>query len=238
MNKLKVCAGILLIFILGALAGSFGTRLYLKQKIGEFVRGNRPPLMHMLTRRLSDDLSLTEEQERKVEEIVLQTEEELEVLRQKYHPEFEKTVDRGIDRIKENLSEAQQKELEITHKRLKEHRGGMRHRPDFSPLPPEQMPWSSVRKRLNVTAEQEKEVRPIIEATTRRIYRLIREHREQREQGPPEFRSLREEIEALEESAERELEPLLTEEQMDEYRTMRDEFHRKRRTAFGRHPRR
>jgi len=116
MNKIKIVISVLLIFVLGAMAGSLGTKIYFKQRIEQFVKSGPPPVMHLLMRRLSNNLNLSETQEAQIEKIVYETEEKILAFKQKYHPEFEKIIDNSIKLIKEKLDDNQKKELDRLHK--------------------------------------------------------------------------------------------------------------------------
>ena len=65
--------------------------------------------MHILMRKIVQDLGLTEAQKADIEKIVRQAEEKIISFREKYHPEFEKIMDDTIARIKEKLTDEQKK---------------------------------------------------------------------------------------------------------------------------------
>jgi hypothetical protein len=125
MNKFKLCVGVFLIFALGALAGSLGTRLYVRQRIVAFTRGG-PPAIRML-KRISRRLDLTQSQREKIDKIMAETQKELIDFRRKYHPEFVRIVDKSVGLMKESLNDDQKEKLDQLQKRLK-HR---RHRRKF-----------------------------------------------------------------------------------------------------------
>ncbi len=119
MNKLKVAIIILLVLTVGALAGSLGNKLYFKHRFERFVKGGRPPLMHIFMRRMVQNLDLTEAQKTDIEKIVRQAEKKIVSFREKYHPEFEKIMDDTIALIKEKLTDEQKKKLDKLHEELK-----------------------------------------------------------------------------------------------------------------------
>ena len=117
MNKFKLCVGVLLIFALGALAGSLGTRFYVRERIAAFTRGD-PPAARML-KRISRELDLTQSQREKIDKIVAQTQAQLLNFRRRYHPEFVQIVDKSIGLMKEQLNDAQKEKLDQLYEQLK-----------------------------------------------------------------------------------------------------------------------
>jgi len=223
MNKVKVSLGILLIFILGALAGSLGTGVYIKHRIGEFVRGGPPPLMHSLMKKMSHQLNLTEEQETEIEKIMEQAHKDIAAFRERYHPEFEKIMDKSFALIKEKLDEDQKIKLDELQEELKERRGrigpkGMhRHPPHHKP--PEH-PFAAMRERLNLTEEQAAKVGPIIDESINKRRNMMQQ---QREQGSGRGGAMRHELQTIQEDTEQQLEAVLTAKQMEEYRRIQHE---------------
>jgi len=226
MNRLKVSIGVLLIFILGTLAGSLGTGLYIKHRIGAFVSGGPPPLMHLLMRRMSHQLNLTKEQEAEIDKIVEQTHKEISAFRERYDPEFEKIIDKSFASIRETLDEEQKLKLDALREDLKERRGRIgppgRHGPHH-PHKSGQHPFAVLKERLNLSEEQATKVGPIIEESIKKRRHAIRQQREQRlgRDG-----SMREELRAIQEDTERRLREILTDKQMEEYRQMEHERRR------------
>ena len=119
MNKLKVWAGILLVFLLGALAGSVGTGAYLKHRIERFSRGGHPPIRVVLMKKLAHELDLTETQRVEVEKILDQLETKLHELRQKHRPELEGLFAHSFDMIKEKLDQEQKAKLDEIREKLR-----------------------------------------------------------------------------------------------------------------------
>ena len=112
MNKLKVWAGILLVFFLGALAGSLGTGAYLKHRIERFSRGRHPPIRVVLMKKLAHELDLTQTQRLEIEMILDQLETKLHELRQKHRPELEGVFGHSFDMIKEKLDQEQRSKFD------------------------------------------------------------------------------------------------------------------------------
>ena len=66
MKKWKLVSGLLLVFVLGILAGSFGTRVYLKDQFAH-LRKDPKARQAFIMRKLSKELELTQDQEITVE---------------------------------------------------------------------------------------------------------------------------------------------------------------------------
>ena len=122
MNKLKVWAGIGLLLLLGALAGSLATGMYFKHKIERFSKGERPPIKVVLMKKLSDELDLTERQRVEIEEILDQLQAKLLDLRRKHRPELGKLFDHSFGSIREKLNSEQKKEFDEIREELRRRR--------------------------------------------------------------------------------------------------------------------
>ena len=120
MAKIKFFAGLTLIFLLGALAGAFGTGFYIKEHVEEFLEGGPPKekIMQKLTR----DLDLTSEQQKKIEPILEEAHKKLSALRRNSLPEMRKIREDSFALIKKQLNEDQRKKLQDLENRLDKHR--------------------------------------------------------------------------------------------------------------------
>jgi Spy/CpxP family protein refolding chaperone len=223
MDKLKVAIVVLLVVAVGALAGSLGSRLYLKYRFERFVKGGPPPLMHIFMGKMVHELNLTEAQKTDIEKIVSQAEKQIESFRQKYHPEFEKIIDEAIAKIKEKLTDEQKKKLDKLHEELKT-RGRMGHRgmPPHPPMMggmPDQL-FATMKERLNLTKEQEEKIQPIMDATREKKQTLFKKHGEQEREN---MRILENEMQTLDRDTGKQLGSVLTEEQLKEYQKVQEE---------------
>jgi len=222
MDKLKVAIILLLVFAVGALSGSLGNKLYFKHRFERFVKGGRPPLMHILMRKMVHELDLTEAKKADIEKIVSQAEKQIETFRQKYRPEFEKIMDDTIVQIKEKLTDEQKKKLDKLRKELKM-RGRMGHRgmphPPMMGGMPDQL-FAIMKERLNLTKEQEEKIRPIIYANMEKKQAILKKHGEQEREN---MRTLEKDMQALDRDTEKQLDSVLTEEQLKEYQEIRED---------------
>jgi len=129
MNRLKVWVGIVLVFLLGALAGSLGTGIYFKHRIERFAKGGRPPIKMVLMKKLSHGLDLTETQRVGIEEILDQLEIKLLDLRQKHRPELAKLFEHSFGLIREKLNSEQKKRFDEIREELRKRRTSRRRKP-------------------------------------------------------------------------------------------------------------
>ena len=121
MNTGKLIAGVALVFIVGALVGSLGTRFYLKHQYRPFMpeRGNRTAF---IMKRLSKELGLSQNQEVTVEKIVAQTGEKLREHFLQTQPEIKSIIDDSLSQIKKELDDGQKKKLDALREKFENHR--------------------------------------------------------------------------------------------------------------------
>ena len=112
MKRWKLISGLLLVFVLGVLAGSFGTRIYLKDRF-EHLRKDPKARQAFIMRKLSKELELTPDQKIKVEKIVEQMGEKRREFFLKNRPEIKKIMDEGFAQIRKELNSDQQKKLDV-----------------------------------------------------------------------------------------------------------------------------
>ena len=122
MNKLKVWVGIVLVFLVGTLAGSLSTGIYFKHRIERFAKGRRPPIKVVLMKKLSHELDLTERQRVEIEEILDQLQANLLDLRRKRRPELDKLFHNSFGLIREKLNSEQKKRFDEIREELRKRR--------------------------------------------------------------------------------------------------------------------
>jgi hypothetical protein len=214
MVKLKLISGILLIFIMGVLVGSIGTGIFTKHRITRFLRGAEPPAPRIL-KKLTAELDLSELQQEKVEKILRQSRTQWVELRKKYQPEFQKIFDENIAQLKEPLNNEQRRKLDKLYEKLMRHAPHPGRRGPFPSHKSQRQNFPEIRKRLNLTETQEKEVRPIMEESMEKQRKIFQKLQNQQEQA---LRSFEREMRENQKSVEKRLSRILTTEQMDKYR--------------------
>jgi hypothetical protein len=122
MNKLKLASGVILVFLVGALAGSLGTKVYYKKRVEKFEAGG-PPVqerIQVILGRFSAELDLTAEQKTAFEKIVKESQEKKVALGSKVQPEIKQINDDTFKSIKDKLTDKQKTKLETLIKRMED----------------------------------------------------------------------------------------------------------------------
>jgi len=248
MNKLKLAAGVTLLLIVGALAGSLGTVIYYKKRVEKFEAGSLPisERVRIVSGRFSDELNLTNEQRIEFEKIVRESQEKILALGRELLPEIEEINEQTFASIKDKLTVEQKDKLEVLIQRME----NLRHRfpsgksrfqrkpEQRAPTegPPDQGPLQGVpgQEFLDRMPDQAF-TRGKSEAVTphRRYEHLIAEMRDRldlsQEQEAKvleileERDRLRREMMENEKSVDKSLSDILTEDQMEKYRLYREE---------------
>jgi len=111
MRKWKLVTGVILVFVLGVLAGSLGSHLYQRQWSERFWKdpaARRAVFLQRLTRKLQ----LSEAQQKEFKAIVEDVDGKLQSLRRDSRAEIKRVIDESFTRMKETLSPEQQKKLD------------------------------------------------------------------------------------------------------------------------------
>lgn len=134
-NKLKVSVGVLLVFVLGILAGSFGTQAYMKYRVSSFVERGNEARTELFLGRLSRDLDLTEAQRTEIGKILRDSHQRLARISYRCQPEVRGIMEHQFAMIREILSDEQRERFDLFQKRFQQ-RG--RHRKFSQPPAPSQ----------------------------------------------------------------------------------------------------
>jgi hypothetical protein len=120
MSRLKLWAGLTVLFGAGVLTGVVGTCLYHDAERAH--RGERGPAAQheRIMKRLTTELSLTAQQQADIEPIVRRAHVAILELRFVHQPEVEQILARGMVELKEKLSPEQQARLDGMYARLEE----------------------------------------------------------------------------------------------------------------------
>ena len=121
MKRWKLVSGLLLVFVLGILAGAFGTRIYLKDRFAH-LRKDPKARQAFIMGKLSKELELTQDQKIKVEKIVEQVGAKRREFFLKNRPEIKKIMDEGFLQIKKELNNNQQKKLDVLREKFEKRR--------------------------------------------------------------------------------------------------------------------
>ena len=121
MKRIKLIAGIVVIFLLGGLAGASVTRYYGRSLFGDHhrPRPSHAQKIEFIMARLKRDLDLTKAQMREIRPIVVEGEKKINSLRATIRPEIRKILDQGFVNMRVKLGPEQQKKLDELMAKLK-----------------------------------------------------------------------------------------------------------------------
>ena len=124
MNKAKLTAGIVLIFILGVLTGVLSTELYHKNSFRDHPPRPSTPeeRTDFIMKRLARDLDLTDDQAVEIRPIVEESEKAMSELMDRISPEREQIMHQGFMAIREKLNPDQQVKLDEIRERIRNFR--------------------------------------------------------------------------------------------------------------------
>ena len=111
MKKWRLIVGVILVFILGLLVGSLGTRFHHRDWSEPFGKDSSARKAVFL-KKLTKELSLTEGQQKEFKGIVEETDKKLEAFGLERRAEIKTIIDQSFSRMKEKLDPEQQKKLE------------------------------------------------------------------------------------------------------------------------------
>ncbi|HOO91017.1 MAG TPA: hypothetical protein PLA74_09380 [Syntrophales bacterium] len=132
-NKVKVSVGILLVFVLGVLAGSFGTKAYMKYRFSHFMQRGHEARTEFLLGQLSRDLDLTEDQRTEIRKILTDSHQRLNQISRRCQPEIRGIIEHDFEMIRELLNDEQKPKFDQFQKQF--HKKG-KQRAFQPPLPP------------------------------------------------------------------------------------------------------
>jgi len=224
MIRFKLWAGLILVFILGVLAGSLGTGMYYKNRTERLTRYGYSARSHVLLKRLSDELNLTDAQKKEIGIIVDQFHTKLSHIKRSVRPDIRKLRDESFLAIRDCLTDDQKKKFDELRKRLERWTPRQRLQAMLTRGTPEQM-ISHMKTRLKLTDEQEAKIRPVILESFNEQQEILEKPRSQDRSG---IRALRDELRQHQISVEEKLSKTLTAEQLVGYRKLQEEKRRKR----------
>jgi len=115
MKRSSAWISVVALFLVGALAGSLGTRLYLGERIGREGPGDRGG--RHFVESLARQLDLTDDQLERVEAIVRESRAEVEALHREVLPRAQAHIAKTEERIREVLTPEQREQFEEIRRR-------------------------------------------------------------------------------------------------------------------------
>lgn len=119
--KIKVVAGVLVIFFAGMVLGALGTTAFIFHKMRQFADGSANTRHIWFMRRLARQLDLTEEQKAEVQHILTDSDQEIQQLVRHSLIEFSDIMERQKEELKTVLTPEQQQKLERNFQRIRNH---------------------------------------------------------------------------------------------------------------------
>ncbi len=125
MKKWKMAASIVIVFLLGALAGTLVTHTLSQRKVERIIRGETRSAGEFIVRRLSHKLDLDGAQQEQLKAIIEATHAEINALRKQYRPQIEEILTHSQDKVRAILRPDQREKYEkiiSEHRKRKENR--------------------------------------------------------------------------------------------------------------------
>ena len=126
MARGKLWGGLIVLFLAGTLTGIVGTCLYHRYEQQHRGEGGPAARQERIMKHLTQELSLTPEQQADIRPIVKRTHLDILQLRIQHQPEVERILDKGIADLKPKLSSEQQTKLDGMYARLRQRWQGIR----------------------------------------------------------------------------------------------------------------
>jgi uncharacterized membrane protein len=112
MQKWKIIVSVILVFLLGALAGGLVTHKIDQHRIAGIIRGEPGAVGELIVQRLNHKLHLDQEQVEKLRVIVYETRDEMRKVRSQFRPQIREILDRSRNRVRAILRPDQLDEYE------------------------------------------------------------------------------------------------------------------------------
>lgn len=122
MKKWKVITGIVIIFLLGALAGSAATGIFFKRNVEQVLRGGSKAASELVAKRLSKALKLDAAQRSQLDQIVDEARKEMIDVRRQIRPQIRDILNRAQDKVNVMLTPDQREKFQkiIAKRRLRD----------------------------------------------------------------------------------------------------------------------
>jgi hypothetical protein len=120
MKKWKAIASIMIVFVLGALAGTLVTNKVCQQRADNLIKGEPRSTREFIVRRLNLELHLDAAQQEQLRAIVQETHAEMKHLRMQFRPQTEEILARSQEKVRAILRPDQIEKYEkIVAERMK-----------------------------------------------------------------------------------------------------------------------
>ena len=119
MKKWKVWLLIVAVFVSGTVIGSVGTQFYYRHTIRGILHRGPAAVREVIMKKLTAELNLTKDQQEEVQEVLEETQFQLQQLRAEYHPKMEAIINNAVATMKTILSAEKQKKLDALYEQVK-----------------------------------------------------------------------------------------------------------------------
>jgi len=229
MNKWKVIAGILLIFILGVFSGAIGTSTFFKHRIKRFMDPQGPPPPIRLLQRQLGEFDLSSEQHARIDALFEEMHREFVRRMKKGQKEIKQLFDEYISQIKGVLASEQGEKLDRIVERIENRMQAMQSPPPpmghggpppgdgFKGPAPKGMFIQRLQKELSLSDEQVQQIRPILEEEREKQKELF----SKTVNGEGDRDDFRNRMDAIRRETDARMVSILTPEQMERFRALR-----------------
>lgn len=221
MKQLKLVICVILVFIVGLLAGIVAAKVYYKERVKDFAAGGPPESarIRMLIDRFSHDLELTKTQKSEIEAILSNIQDEIFQLNRKTFPQIEEINEKGLIQIKAKLNSEQKKKFNTFQNKIQVFHDRFAVRLDFPGRPPAP-DIDALKDRLDLTTEQLAEIQSIMDEGLRVREEIMERSRKEK---TPDFSKIRREMMDSENTQRKNIEKMLAPHQVEAYNKYMEE---------------
>lgn len=119
MTKWKVWLIIATVFASGVVIGVVGNQFCWRHTIRGILHRGPEAVRQVVMKKLTAELNLTKDQQEELQDILEETQFQLQQLRVKYHPQMEEIINNGVATMKTRLTPEQQKKLDALYETVK-----------------------------------------------------------------------------------------------------------------------
>ena len=229
MNKWKVIAGILLIFILGVFSGVVGTSAFFKHRIKRFMDPQGPPPPIRLLQRQLGQFELSSEQHARIDALFEEMHREFFSRLKKGQKEIKQLFDEYISQIKGVLASEQGEKLDRIVEQIENRMQAMQPPPPpmghggppsgngFQGPVPKGMFIRQLQKELSLSDEQVRQTSSVLGEERERQQELFSKTKNGK--GDPD--DIRNRMDALRRETDARMVSILTPEQMERFKALR-----------------
>jgi nicotinamide riboside kinase len=122
MKKWQTIISVILVFLLGSLAGALVTHRIYQHRVESIIKGEPKPITELIVQRLNHDLHLDSTQLEQLRTIVKETRAEMKNVRKQFRPKIEEILARSQNKVRAILHPDQLEKYEkIVAERKKKH---------------------------------------------------------------------------------------------------------------------